>query len=54
MALIVPLLLLKHRLIGNRESPPIQVVQDYGTLPPVECYPGQLNQVVMNLLAQCN
>ena len=45
------LLLLKHRLIGNRESPPIQVVQEYGNLPPVECYPGQLNQVVMNLLA---
>ncbi len=45
------LLLLKHRLIGNRESLPIQIVQDYGNLPPIECYPGQLNQVIMNLLA---
>ncbi len=26
------------------------VVKDYGDLPPVKCYPHQLNQVVMNLL----
>jgi len=45
------LLLLKHRLIGDRKSPPIQVIQEYGDLPPIECYPGQLNQVFMNLLA---
>ncbi len=28
----------------------IQVVKEYGKLPKVECYPGQLNQVFMNLL----
>ncbi|MCD8489907.1 MAG: GAF domain-containing protein [Desertifilum sp.] len=28
----------------------IQVVRQYGEIPPVECYPGQLNQVFMNLL----
>jgi len=28
----------------------IQVIRNYGNIPPVECYPGQLNQVLMNLL----
>lgn len=28
----------------------IQVLKEYGQLPQVECYPGQLNQVFMNLL----
>jgi signal transduction histidine kinase len=31
---------------------PIQVIKEYGNLPRVECYPGQLNQVFMNVL--CN
>lgn len=31
-------------------SGPITLVRDYGTLPPVDCYAGQLNQVWMNLL----
>jgi signal transduction histidine kinase len=26
------------------------LIKDYGTLPPVECYPGLLNQVFMNIL----
>jgi signal transduction histidine kinase len=26
-------------------------VKEYGNLPPVECFPGQLNQVFMNILA---
>ncbi|MBD1909061.1 MULTISPECIES: GAF domain-containing protein [unclassified Leptolyngbya] len=42
------LMLLKHRLKANQ--PNIQVVKEYGHLPFVECYPGQLNQVFMNLL----
>jgi two-component system, NtrC family, sensor kinase len=42
------LLLLQHRLkIEERE---IQIIKDYRELPLVECYPGQLNQVLMNLL----
>ena len=45
------LLLLKHRLIGGMNLPNIQVVQEYDELPDVECYPGQLNQVFMNILA---
>jgi two-component system, NtrC family, sensor kinase len=31
-------------------SGPIKLVRDYGTLPLVDCYAGQLNQVWMNLL----
>jgi two-component system, NtrC family, sensor kinase len=42
------LLILQSRL--NAHNPAIQVLKDYGTLPLVECYPGQLNQVLMNLL----
>jgi signal transduction histidine kinase len=44
------LLILQHRLKGKPESPAIQVIRDYDNLPEVECYPGQLNQVFMNIL----
>ncbi len=44
------LMILKHRLKGKRSSG-IAVVQDYGDLPLIKCYAGQLNQVFMNLLA---
>ncbi|HAX75091.1 MAG TPA: histidine kinase [Cyanobacteria bacterium UBA11372] len=46
------LMLLQNRLKPSLESTGIQVVKDYGKLPLVECYPGQLNQVFMNLLSQ--
>lgn len=39
------LLLLKSRLTTD-----IQIVKNYGHLPPVQCYVGQLNQVFINLL----
>ncbi|WP_460206162.1 PAS domain S-box protein [Scytonema sp. NUACC21] len=42
------LLILQHRLKTNRGN--IFVVKEYGNLPLVECYPGQLNQVLMNIL----
>jgi signal transduction histidine kinase len=43
------LLILQHRL--NQDfSGRIEVIRNYGDLPPVECFPGQLNQVFMNLL----
>jgi len=42
---------LKHRLKANEDHPAIEVVTDYGNLPEIECFPGQLNQVFMNLLA---
>ncbi|MEM9088855.1 MAG: ATP-binding protein [Cyanobacteria bacterium P01_F01_bin.53] len=45
------LLLLMNRLKSTSERPEIQVAREYGALPPVSCYPSQLNQVVMNLLA---
>uniref|UniRef100_A0ACD5H2K9 Sensor histidine kinase n=1 Tax=Desertifilum tharense IPPAS B-1220 TaxID=1781255 RepID=A0ACD5H2K9_9CYAN len=45
------LLILKHRLKANEYRPPIQVIREYGDLPLIPCFPGQLNQVFMNLLA---
>lgn len=45
------LMILAHRLKGNRERKAIKVVKEYGDLPKVRCYAGQLNQVFMNLLA---
>jgi PAS domain S-box-containing protein len=44
------LLILQHRLKARPERPEIQVIRDYGNLPDVECYAGQLNQVFMNIL----
>ncbi|MEH1972675.1 MAG: AAA family ATPase [Nostoc sp.] len=44
-------LILKHRLKANEQRPAIEVKTDYSTLPQVECFPGQLNQVFMNILA---
>jgi signal transduction histidine kinase len=37
-------------LMEPRFKNAIQVVRDYGVLPRVRCYPGQLNQVFLNLL----
>jgi two-component system, NtrC family, sensor kinase len=45
------LVILQHRLKEKLDFPPIQVSKDYGDLPLVECYAGQLNQVFMNILA---
>ncbi|MBF2063716.1 MAG: GAF domain-containing protein [Calothrix sp. C42_A2020_038] len=45
------LVILQHRLKAKPESPAIQVIKQYGNLPLVECYAGQLNQVFMNLLS---
>lgn len=44
------LLIVQHRLKALTDRPAIEVVKAYGDLPLVECYPGQLNQVLMNLL----
>lgn len=44
------LLILQHRLKSKTGYAGIQVNKDYGTLPRVECYVGQLNQVFMNIL----
>ncbi|WP_445638179.1 histidine kinase [Nostoc sp. DSM 114161] len=45
------ILILRHRLKANENHPGIEIVKDYGQLPLVECFAGQLNQVFMNLLA---
>ena len=44
------LLILQNRLEAKGNHPDIQVIKEYGNLPKVECYPGQLNQVFMNIL----
>ncbi|MBW4426329.1 MAG: GAF domain-containing protein [Nostoc desertorum CM1-VF14] len=45
------LLILQHRLKASSEFPAIQVIKDYGDIPRVECYAGQMNQVFMNILS---
>jgi len=40
-------ILIKSRLKGE-----ISIAKNYGKLPPVPCYMGQLNQVLMNILSQ--
>ena len=45
------LVILNHRLKSDNVHKAIQVVKQYGDLPLVACYPSQLNQVLMNILA---
>ena len=44
------LMILKHRLREQSNRPEIQLHKAYGDLPKINCYPGPLNQVFMNLL----
>ncbi|MEM9817119.1 MAG: ammonium transporter [Cyanobacteria bacterium P01_D01_bin.6] len=44
------LTILGNKLKAKRDRPEITVIRDYGDLPRVECVPGQINQVFMNLL----
>nr|WP_290227319.1 ATP-binding protein [Trichocoleus desertorum] len=44
------LMILQNRLKPKSDQFVIQIEQDYGDLPLVECYAGQLNQVFMNIL----
>ncbi|UBF25387.1 PAS domain S-box protein [Kovacikia minuta CCNUW1] len=45
------LMILQSRLKAKGDQVEIEVIKAYGELPQVECYPGQLNQVFMNILA---
>ncbi|MEG4024341.1 ATP-binding protein [Microcoleus sp. S13C4] len=45
------LMILQHRLKEQTNRPPIQVIKEYGELPLLECYAGQLNQVFMNIFS---
>ncbi|MBD2163029.1 AAA family ATPase [Calothrix membranacea FACHB-236] len=44
------ILILKYRLKASEKRPAIQVIKEYGNLPQVKCFLGQLNQVFMNIL----
>ncbi len=44
------LLILQNFLREKSEQIEIEVIKEYGNLPQVECYAGQLNQVFMNIL----
>lgn len=45
------LVILQHRLKAKSNQPEVQITKSYSTLPEIECYPGQLNQVFMNILS---
>ena len=45
------LMILESRLKPKANFPGIQVIKEYGNLPLVECWAGQLNQVFMNVLS---
>jgi len=45
------LLILNHRWKPNGRNPGVQIVKDYGKLPMVDCYAGELNQVFMNVIS---
>ncbi|MEL6398865.1 MAG: ATP-binding protein [Cyanobacteria bacterium J06626_4] len=45
------LVILHHRLKAQPEQPAVEIVRQYGDLPLVECYAGQLNQVFMNIFS---
>ena len=38
------------RLVEHLHGGRIEIVRDYGDVPPIACHPGQLNQVFMNLI----
>ncbi|MBD1909089.1 MULTISPECIES: response regulator [unclassified Leptolyngbya] len=45
------LTILHHRLKTKTDFTTIEVIREYGELPSIECYAGQLNQVFMNILS---
>ncbi len=45
------LMILQHRLKATANHPEIEIIKQYGELPLVNCYSGQLNQVFMNILS---
>lgn len=44
------LMILQNRLKAQPHRGAIEVIKEYGQLPLVECYPGQLSQVFMNII----
>ncbi|MGG6296010.1 GAF domain-containing protein [Leptolyngbya sp. AN02str] len=45
------LLILQNRIKASPDGASVDIVKQYGELPPVDCYAGQLNQVFMNILS---
>lgn len=45
------LMILQSRLKAKSDQCEIEVIKEYGSLPLIECYAGQLNQVFMNILS---
>ncbi|NEQ95880.1 MAG: diguanylate cyclase [Cyanothece sp. SIO2G6] len=45
------LLILQHRLKAGPNHSAMKVIRDFGNLPLIECCPGELNQVFMNILS---
>ncbi len=45
------ILILQNQIKATPIHSEIEIVKKYGDLPPIECYPGQLNQVFMNLIS---
>ncbi|MGB3767266.1 MAG: ATP-binding protein [Phormidesmis sp.] len=44
------LVILSSRLKSSPARPEIPVIRQYGQVPPVSCYPSQMNQVIMNIV----
>lgn len=44
------LMILQNSIKEKSDCPGIKIIKEYGNLPEVECYAGQLNQVFMNIL----
>jgi signal transduction histidine kinase len=44
------LLMVQYRLKATHAIPEIQVVKTYGTLPDIECYANQVNQVLLSVI----
>ncbi|VXD23494.1 ammonium transporter [Planktothrix paucivesiculata] len=45
------LMILKNKLKPQGKLTGIEVIKEYGNIPLIECYPGPLNQVFMNLIS---
>jgi two-component system NtrC family sensor kinase len=45
------LIILQNRFKAKSDRSAVQIIKDYGELPQVECYAGQMNQVFMNIIS---
>jgi signal transduction histidine kinase/purine-cytosine permease-like protein len=45
------LMILQHKIKVHFDSSEIKIIKNYGNLPLIDCYAGQLNQVFMNIIS---